>query len=89
MFVHSNIADEPPRKRNKTTATDVDAIEKVSFPSILSFSFITDLYLQMFTARSGLLWTADCDTQSGQKQTSVLAKASDGHVPRIVQIQGG
>jgi chromosome transmission fidelity protein 18 len=37
MFVSSHAADEPPRKRNKTTAADVDAMEKVSSPTILSF----------------------------------------------------
>jgi chromosome transmission fidelity protein 18 len=37
MFVSSYVADEPLRKRNKTTAADVDATEKVSSPSILSF----------------------------------------------------
>ena len=87
MFVSSYVAGEPPRKRNKTTAADVDPIEKVS--SYSPISSITDLDLQMFTARPRLLWTADCDTQSGRKQASVLAEADDSHVPRIVQIQGG
>lgn len=87
MFVSSYVAGEPPRKRNKTTAADVDPIEKVSSHS--PSSSITGLDLQMFTARPGLLWTANCDTQSGREQTSVLAGASDSHVPRIVQIQGG
>jgi len=36
MFVSSYVADEPPPKRNKTTAADVDAMEKVSSPPILS-----------------------------------------------------
>jgi len=30
MFVSSYVAGEPPRKRNKTTAADVDPMEKVS-----------------------------------------------------------
>lgn len=52
MFVPSYVADEPLRKRNKTTAVDVDAMEKVSLPSILSFHLSPTLAYQMFTARS-------------------------------------
>jgi hypothetical protein len=37
MFVSAAAADEPPRKRNKTTASDTDAIEKVGFLFILLF----------------------------------------------------
>lgn len=37
MFVSSHVADEPPRKRNKSTVADLDAMEKVGSPSILSF----------------------------------------------------
>ena len=50
MFVHPNIADEPPRKRNKMTAADVDAIEKVSFPRFI-------YHRPLLTNVHSLLWT--------------------------------
>jgi len=38
MLVSSSVADEPPRKRNKSTAADVDdTAEKVGFSFLFSY----------------------------------------------------
>ena len=54
MFVSTAAAEEPPRKRNKTTAGDTDAMEKVGFLFILLFDTNTNLNF----ARRSPLWTS-------------------------------
>jgi hypothetical protein len=88
MLVSSSVdvTVEPPRKRNKTTPADLDAVEKVRFLFLIVFD-MAPTWNTPYAACHGLLWTADNDIHSGQKQASVFAEVGNPCVPRIVQIQ--